>query len=120
MTMQTLTTEQQSVRRLALPQLARLREFMTSPGPALLLTTSEPLPLFRSGAAFGEPVSLHPGLGEWPQRAGKLGMSAEHALRAFPADPEQHALLLERGSDYPREQLPARPDALGAARDRTP
>src|SRR5690625_6304731 len=47
-------------------------------------------------------------------------MSVDHALRAFPADPEQHALLFDREREHPREKLLARHDARGYERDQTP
>ncbi len=118
--MQTNIATIESERRLALPQVARAREFMALPGPAVLLTTSERLEHYRSAGAFGARLSVNPTLADWPQRAEKIVLSAEQALRAFPASPEEHSLLLERGADLPRERLLERLDALGFERDMAP
>jgi transcription-repair coupling factor (superfamily II helicase) len=104
-----------------LPASARLAAFAALDGPALLLTTNlERAELFRSGFAFGAPTVINPGLGDWAERGDKVVLTLEQALRPFPADPENHALHLEQGRDYPREQLLARLLHLGFERDGAP
>lgn len=105
---------------LALPAAARLREFMTAEGPGVLLVTSERLALYRSGEVFGGRLSINPALADWPDRADKVVLDVELALRSFPRNPAAWTLLLEQGRSYPREELLARLVELGYERDELP
>lgn len=111
---------QESARILALPAARRLQQFMSEEGPAVLLTTAERLPMFRSGDAFGGRSSVNPELADWPQRADKVVLDVSHALKPFPREPAAYALLLERGGNYPREELLERLVTLGYERDTAP
>jgi transcription-repair coupling factor (superfamily II helicase) len=104
-----------------LPATARLAAFAAQPGPAVLLTTNlERAELFRAGFAFGAATVINPGLGNWTERGDKVVLTLDHALRPFPKDPENHALHLQKGQEYPREQLLARLLQLGFERDGAP
>ncbi len=109
-----------SGRLLGLPSVARLALFARQPGPAVLLTTSERLPLFSDTHLFGAARSVDPDLGDWPARAEKVVLSVTHALSAFPADPERFHLTLARGGDYPRERLLDTLVEYGFERDELP
>lgn len=109
-----------SERILAVPAADRLRRFMQHPGPAVLLSTAERLPVFRSGEAFGGRLSRNPDLSDWPQRSSHVLLDVSHALKAFPRDPSAWALLLERGGNYPRDWLLERLTTLGFHRDELP
>jgi transcription-repair coupling factor (superfamily II helicase) len=103
-----------------LPAIARLAAFAAGPGPAVLLTNDERAALFGSGFAFGAPTVINPGLSDWASRGEKVVLTLEQALRPFPADPEKYSLHLQRGGDYPREQLLSRLLSLGFERDGAP
>ena len=102
-----MTTEPgiKGLRQLGTPSVARLARFAHHPGPALLLTTRERLPLFTDAAVFGAPIDVNPDLGGWPERRAKAVVSVDHALRPFPSEPERYALPLELGHTLPRDAL---------------
>ena len=117
---QTGSRTAESVRKLAVPAVARLREFMQADGKAVLLTTAERLGMYRSGEVFGGRLSINPGLADWPQLADKVVLDVEQALASFPRRPEAYSLLLEQGGSYPREALLASLVGLGYERDELP
>ncbi len=107
-------------RLLGLPSVARLALFARQPGPAVLVTTAERVPLFSGTGAFGVPSSVNPALGDWPERSQKVVLSLEHALRPFPKNPDVYRLTLELGRDYPRDDLLGTLVRYGFERDAQP
>jgi len=107
-------------RLLGQPSVARLAIFARAEGPAVLLTSHDRLPLFAGARVFGEPVSIEPGLSDWPERRPKVVLSLGTALRAFPRDPGTLALELTLGRAYPRDALLERLLAFGYERDGLP
>ncbi len=53
-------------RLLGVPAVARLMMFARHEGPAVLLTTSDRLELFRQAGVFAEPASVNPSLSDCP------------------------------------------------------
>jgi transcription-repair coupling factor (superfamily II helicase) len=105
---------------LGLSSVARLALFARDPGPAVLLTTAERAPLFLDAGAFGALRTVDPHLADWQDRRDKVVLTLEHALKAFPEDPESYALELVRGSSYARGELLDRLERLGYERDEVP
>ena len=117
---QTLERQPAAARMLGVPAVARLAMFARAPGPAVLLTTSERLPLYADAGVFGEPAQQNPDLSDWPELGQKVVLSVDHAVRAFPPNPSRYALALELGSRIPREELLERLVAFGWERDAMP
>ncbi len=109
-----------NVRVLGLPGVARLARFARHPGPAVLVTTAERLPRLEPTGVFGVRRSVDPTLEDWHDRADKVVLSVQHALKAFPHDPERYALELVVGGSYARDDLLARLIAYGFERDEAP
>ena len=99
---QTLT-QTTAKRLLGLPAVARLMMFARHEGPAVLLSTTERLALFRQSGVFTEPASVNPSLSDWSGRREKVVLDLNSALRPFPVSPERYALTLTLGQEYPRE-----------------
>ncbi len=99
-----------------LPQVARAALFAAFPGPAVLLTTPDRLGSYVTAGALGAPVSVNPGLRDWDARHEHVVLDVNTALDLFPARPEDHALTLRVGSNYPREELLSRLERLGYER----
>ena len=113
-------TQTTSKRLLGLPAVARLMLFARQSGPAVLITTSERLELFRQSGVFGEPSSVNPSLSDWPDKREKVVLDLNTALRAFPVSPERFALTLKLGQDYPREAMLEQFVSFGYPRDELP
>jgi transcription-repair coupling factor (superfamily II helicase) len=94
--------------------------FARCAGPAVLLTTAERAPLFLDAFVFGALRSVDPHLADWPERRDKVVLTLEHALKAFPDDPEGYALELVRGAEYSRAELQERLERFGYERDEVP
>ncbi|MFO7544926.1 MAG: transcription-repair coupling factor [Trueperaceae bacterium] len=107
-------------RVLGLPSVTRLATFARAEGPAVLLTTSERLPLYDATHVFEAQRSIDPGLGEWHERHDKVVVSLAHALAAFPRAPEAYALDLVKGGSYARDALLERLLSYGFERDELP
>ncbi|MEX2501512.1 MAG: transcription-repair coupling factor [Trueperaceae bacterium] len=103
-----------------LPQVARLAAFARTVGPAVLLTTDERAAAFRDAAPFGAKVVVDPDLDAWHERPEKVVLTVEHALRAFPADPDRYALAFRHAASFPRDDLLERLNAFGYPRDEAP
>ena len=101
---------------LLLPQVARAALFAAHPGPAVLLTTPDRLPLYETSGALGSPVSVNPGLREWDDKREHVVMDVRTALDLFPARPEDHALTFKVGRLYSRDELLSRLEKLGYER----
>jgi len=110
----------QGVRLPGLPSVARLARFARREGPAVLLTTAERAERYTAAGPFGAVVALDPDLDAWPERPEKVVLTYEHALRAFPRDPDRYALRFALGGSHPRDALLERLDAFGYPRDETP
>ncbi len=108
------------VRVVGLPAVARLARAARATGPRVLLTTPDRAPAFAGGAAFGAPVTTDPDLDAWGERSDLVVLTFEHAVRAFPADPERYELTFAPGASFPRSDLLDRLDAFGYPRDATP
>ncbi|MEX2535379.1 MAG: transcription-repair coupling factor [Trueperaceae bacterium] len=108
------------VRLLALPSVAKLAMFARHDGPAVLLTTSERLPLFLDSGVFGAGRSINPTLSDWHERSDKVVLTLEHALNAFPEDPESYTLELRVGGSYGRNELQETLERYGFERDQLP
>ena len=107
-------------RLLGLPSVARLSLFARHPGPAVLLTTSDRLPLFADARAFGAAATVEPGPADFHDLKDKVVVSLDAALQRMPRDPRSLALRLEVGRDYPRDELLAALLKLGLERDALP
>ncbi len=107
-------------RLLGLPSVARLALFARHPGPAVLLTTSERLPLYSDTHLFGASRTVDPDLADWFEHADKVVVSLERALSAFPRRPERFRLELRRGGSYPRDELLGKLIDYGLERDEAP
>ncbi|SEI69980.1 transcription-repair coupling factor (superfamily II helicase) [Deinococcus reticulitermitis] len=105
---------------LLLPQVARMALFSAFPGPAVLLTTPDRLSAYATAGALGAPVSVNPGLREWDARHEHVVLDVNTALDLFPAHPEDHALSLKVGANYPRDALLARLEKFGYERGEEP
>ena len=116
---QTLT-QTTAKRLLGLPAVARLMMFARFEGPAVLLSTTERLALFRQSGVFAEPASVNPSLSDWPDKREKVVLDLNSALRPFPVSPERYALTLTLGQDYPREAILEQLVGFGFARDELP
>ncbi len=103
-----------------LPQVARAALFAAHHGPAVLLTTPDRAALYGSAGVLGAPVTVNPGLRDWDTRHDHVVLDVNTALDLFPARPEDHALNLRVGANYPREELLARLERLGYERDEEP
>ena len=101
---------------LLLPQVARAALFAAHPGPAVLLTTPDRLPLYETAGALGSPVSVNPGLREWDDKREHVVMDVRTALDLFPVRPEDHALTFKVGRLYSRDELLSRLEKLGYER----
>ena len=101
---------------LLLPQVARAALFAAHPGPAVLLTTPDRLPLYETAGALGSPVSVNPGLREWDDKREHIVMDVRTALDLFPVRPEDHALTFKVGRLYSRDELLSRLEKLGYER----
>ena len=101
---------------LLLPQVARAALFAAFPGPCVLLTTPDRLPLYEGAGSLGAPVSVNPGLREWDDKRSHVVMDIRTAMDLFPAQPEDHALTFKVGRVYPREELLSRLERLGYER----
>ena len=108
------------IRLLGLPTVARLARFAREPGPAVLITSEDRADRFVAAAPFGVHVQLDPDLDAWPDRADKVVVTVEHALRSFPRDPERYRLTFAPGASFPRSDLLERLDAFGYPRDEAP
>ena len=109
-----------SQRLLGLPAVARLARFAQTEGPAVLVTTSERLELFKDTNAFAIAASVNPDLSTWVDKFDKVVVSLEHALRSFPNNPDSFALSFELNRDYPREDLLETLITYGYERDAQP
>ena len=107
-------------RLLGLPSVGRLALFARHDGPAVLVTTSERLPLYSDTHLFGARRTVEPDLSDWFERADKVVVSLERALAAFPRRPERFRLELRRGENYTRYDLLERLIDYGFERDETP
>ncbi len=107
-------------RALGLPSLARLALFARQEGPAVLLTTEERAQHYLDTGVFGATRTLNPTLADWHERANKVVLTLEHALRVFPDEPERYIVRFERGGSYPREELLDALTSLGYERDELP
>ena len=107
-------------RYLGLPGVARLARFVRHDGPAVLLTTDERAERFAQAEPFGARVQTDPDLDAWPDRAEKVVLTVEHAMRAFPRDPDRYRLVFEAGASFPRSELLDRLEAFGYPRDDAP
>ena len=116
---QTLT-QTTAKRLLGLPAVARLMMFARHEGPAVLVSTTERLALFRQSGVFAEPASVNPTLSDWPDKRQKVVLDLNSALRPFPVSPERYALTLTLGQEYPREAFLAQLVSFGFARDELP
>ncbi|GGL73290.1 transcription-repair-coupling factor [Deinococcus aerolatus] len=105
---------------LLLPQVARAALFAAFPGPAVLLTTADRIGSYASAGALGAPVSVNPGLRDWDGKHEHVVLDVNTALDLFPAHPEEHALSLRVGRNYPREALLTRLERLGYERGEEP
>ncbi|MBB6016759.1 DEAD/DEAH box helicase [Deinococcus radiopugnans] len=105
---------------LLLPQVARAALFAAFPGPAVLLTTADRIGNYASAGALGAPVSVNPGLRDWDGKHEHVVLDVNTALDLFPAHPEDHALSLRVGRNYPREALLTRLERLGYERGEEP
>ncbi|CAM3495379.1 DEAD/DEAH box helicase [Deinococcus saxicola] len=105
---------------LLLPQVARAALFAAFPGPAVLLTTADRIGNYASAGALGAPVTVNPGLRDWDGRHEHVVLDVNTALDLFPAHPEDHALSLRVGRNYPREALLTRLERLGYERGEEP
>ncbi len=105
---------------LLLPQVARAALFAAFPGPAVLLTTADRIGNYASSGALGAPVSVNPGLRDWDGKHDHVVLDVNTALDLFPAHPEDHALSLRVGRNYPREALLNRLERLGYERGEEP
>ena len=114
------TEEKTGQRLLGVPSVARLALFARHEGPAILLTTEDRLPYFDDTGVFGARRSVDPGLADWFDRAEKVVLSLEQAVKAFPDDPELYRLELRVGRSYPREALQDRLEGSGYERDELP
>ncbi|WP_420596746.1 DEAD/DEAH box helicase [Deinococcus sp.] len=101
---------------LLLPQVARAALFAAHPGPAVLLTTPDRLPLYETSGALGSPISVNPGLREWDDKREHVVLDVRTALDLFPARPEDHALTFKVGRLYSRDELLSRLEKLGYER----
>ena len=101
---------------LLLPQVARAALFTAHRGPGVLLTTPDRLPLYQGAGQLGAPISVNPGLREWDEKREHVVMDIQTAMDLFPARPEDHALTLAVGRQYPREALLSRLEQLGYPR----
>ncbi len=101
---------------LLLPQVARAALFAAHPGPCVLLTTPDRLPLYETAGQLGSPISVNPGLREWEGRREHVVMDIRTAMDLFPARPEDHALSFQVGRVYARDDLVARLEKLGYER----
>ena len=108
------------VRELGLPSVARLARFARHPGEAVLLTTAERAERFADAGAFHVATAFDPDLDAWSDRPEKVVVTLDHALRAFPRDPERYRLAFEVGGAHPRDALLTTLDAFGYPRDETP
>ncbi|MFK7602119.1 DEAD/DEAH box helicase [Deinococcus sp. SM5_A1] len=105
---------------LLLPQVARAALFAAFPGPAVLLTTADRIGSYASAGALGAPVTVNPGLRDWDGKHEHVVLDVNTALDLFPAHPEDHALSLRVGRNYPREALLTRLERLGYERGEEP
>ncbi|OLV18734.1 DEAD/DEAH box helicase [Deinococcus marmoris] len=105
---------------LLLPQVARAALFAAFPGPAVLLTTADRIGSYASAGALGAPVTVNPGLRDWDGMHEHVVLDVNTALDLFPAHPEDHALSLRVGRNYPREALLTRLERLGYERGEEP
>ncbi len=105
---------------LLLPQVARAALFAAFPGPAVLLTTADRIGSYASAGALGAPVTVNPGLRDWDGKHEHVVLDVNTALDLFPAHPEEHALSLRVGRNYPREALLTRLERLGYERGEEP
>ena len=107
-------------RLLGVPSVARLAMFARHEGPAVLLTTAERIPFFLDTGVFGARRTVDPGLAEWFERADKIVLSLEQAVKAFPDDPSSYRLELRLGRSYPRDELQETLERNGYERDELP
>lgn len=101
---------------LLLPQAARAALFAAAPGPAVLLTTPERLPLYAGLEHLGAEATVNPGLKEWGLKKEHVVLDVGTALDLFPAHPGAHVLALRLGGAYPREALLRQLESLGYER----
>lgn len=107
-------------RYLGLGAVARLMLFARSPGPAVLLTTSDRAAVFDDTHVFGALRTVDPTLSDWLERREKVVLTLGHAVMPFPQRPESFALELVEGRSYPREELLTRLVDYGYVRDAAP
>jgi transcription-repair coupling factor (superfamily II helicase) len=107
-------------RWLGLPSVARLARFARHVGPAVLLTTADRVGGFRDAGVFAALTTVDPTLGDWHERHDKVVLTVEHALQAFPLDPEGYALTLRVGASVARDDLLDRLRRYGYERDEAP
>ena len=107
-------------RTLGLSVVERFVRFLNTPGPAVLLTTEERLRRFEDAAAFGTTITVDPDVGNWHGRSEKTVLTVQHAVRAFPADPDAYQLEFTTGATFGRDDLIDRLDRFGYPRDALP
>ncbi|PNY80114.1 DEAD/DEAH box helicase [Deinococcus koreensis] len=105
---------------LLLPQVARAALFAAYPGPAVLLTTPDRLGHYVSAGVLGAPLTVNPGLRDWDAKHEHVVLDVNTALDLFPSRPDDHALTLKVGAQYPREALLSRLERLGYERGEEP
>jgi transcription-repair coupling factor (superfamily II helicase) len=119
-TLDRLQIEEERLRLLGIPAVARLAVFARYPGSVTLITTPERVARFTDTGAFGVAHSLNPELSDWPERFEKTLLTIDHALRPFPSRPEAYALVLELTRQYRREPLLETLLSYGYERDSEP
>ncbi len=107
-------------RYLAVPQVARLAAFARIEGPAVALVPADRVERFRDAAPFGAAVGVDPDLDAWHERPEKVVLTLEHAVRAFPADPDRYRLDFRHGATFGRDALLERLESFGYPRDEAP
>lgn len=105
---------------LLLPQVARAAMFANFPEQAILLTTPDRLANYTTASVLGSPITVNPSLRDWDAKHSHVVMDVNTALDMFPAHPEDHALTLAVGQNYPREALLDRLEKLGYERGEEP
>ena len=86
----------------------------------MLITTAERVGLFRDTGLFGALSSTNPNLTDWQDKRDKVILDLKSALQPFPNSPEQYALTLELGREYPRDDLLNQLVSFGYERDGMP